>query len=97
MMMKSAMTALLGAVCLLIGWIAASGFPPTVSAQEPPGDWRISQARVPSQRTWLYNTKTGKVYRILAFECSADAPNGCLIPIPVAAPKSSLEYLPTAR
>ena len=95
MMMKSAMTALLGAVCLLIGWITASGFPPTVSAQEPPGDWRISQARV-SNLTWLYNTKTGKVYCVL-MTCGDDAPNGCLVPIPVAAPKSSLEYLPTAR
>lgn len=93
MMMKFAMTVLLGAACLLTGWIAASGFPPTASAQEPTGDWRISQASVPSQRTWIYNTKTGKVYRVQT-SCGADAPNGCLIPVPVAAPKSSLEYLP---
>ena len=36
-------------------------------------------------RTWLYNTRTGKVYRIYSGACgnTADGQNGCMTSIPV--------------
>lgn len=33
-------------------------------------------------RTYIYNTKTGSVYRVFT-GCGDDQPNGCLVPLPV--------------
>ena len=87
-------TVLLGTVWLLMGWIVAGGSQQVVKAQETPGEqsarelldegyeWRMHSSAT-TARTWLYNAKTGKVYRV-TFDCDKDAPFGCLVPLPVA-------------
>ena len=90
-------TVLVGAVCLLAGWMAG-GSRQAVQAQETPGgqfargvlgegEWRMHSDPVTNMHrgTWLYNVKTGKVYRVLA-TCGADGKlgaDGCLSPLPV--------------
>lgn len=43
--------------------------------------------------TWLYNTKTGKVYRVWN-RCGDDDPNGCLTALPVYYGSPLDTYLP---
>ena len=94
-MTKHRITVLLGAVCLLMGWIVAGGPKQAVKAQETPGEqsarellegdeWRMhSPATI--ARAWLYNAKTGKVY-FVASSCGPEGGiggAGCLMPLPV--------------
>ena len=45
------------------------------------GGWRLVASRTTST-AWLYSTRTGRVYQVLA-ECPKWNPDGCLIPLPV--------------
>ena len=94
-MTKHAMTALLGAVCLLVGWMVASVSQPVVEAQETSGEWRMAHSQNGS-RTWLYSARTGRVYKIL-LQCGGSADAGCLVPLPVARGDSALAYSPESR
>lgn len=94
-MTKHAMIALLGAVCLLVGWMAASVSHPVVEAQETSSEWRMVM-KPNSYGTWVYSAKTGKVYRVRS-KCGGSADDGCLVPLPVAGGDSALVYVPDSR
>ncbi len=44
--------------------------------------------------TWLYNTDTGKTYRVYD-NCGDDAENGCLYPLPIVSGDATLNYQPS--
>ena len=106
-MTRYRITVLLGAACLLMGWIVAGGSEQVVKAQETTGEqaarelleegyeWRMHSS-VTAARTWLYNAKTGKVYRV-SFDCGKEAPFGCLVPLPVTNEDPLIEFLPDSR
>ena len=99
---------LVAAISVLVGWIAG-GSRQTVQAREASGgqmagEWRMHSDPTP-RRTWLYNVKTGKVYRVLG-ECAPReklGAEGCLSPLPVlsnteaALRDSGLGLLPKSR
>ena len=105
-MTKHRITVLLGAVCLLMGWIVADGSKQVVRAQETTGEqsarellegdeWRMHSAHV--SRTWLYNAKTGKVYRVES-QCAEDiGKSGCLMALPVFSTDRLSAFLPNPR
>ena len=102
-MTKHRITVFLGAVCLLMGWIAG-GSKQVVKAQETTGgqfarellegsEWRMLSGDFVNH-TWLYNAKTGKVYRVLS-KCGGDSgQNGCLTALPVFSADRLSEFLP---
>ena len=94
-------TVLLGAVCLLMGWIAG-GSKQVVKAQETTGgqfagellegsEWRMHSPGT-TVHTWLYNAKTGKVYKVFS-TCGEDS-EGCLLAVPVLSADRLSEFLP---
>ena len=46
------------------------------------GVWSMETSKT-TTTAWLYNRKTGKVYRVLKSCQNKGEPNGCLVPIPV--------------
>ena len=118
-MTKHRITVLLGAVCLLMGWMVAGGSKQVVKAQETTGEqsarelleegyeWRMHSSPTTNayRSTWLYNAKTGKVYRVNP-SCGPEGGIGgigCLTPLPVMtmdkgrAPGSGSVFLPNPR
>ena len=58
------------------------------------GGWRLVVSRTTSN-AWLYSTRTGRVYRVLA-KCPQGTLAGCLMPLPVVYGPHHSDDLPSA-
>ena len=82
---------LLGVVCLLLGWIAGRAVQAQETAEGP--EWRTWRTNT-SGRVGVYNVQTGKVY-VIEGSCGSEAPEGCLVALPVVTANPDYEYLPS--